>query len=157
MDMMPPSGYDHQPTVQVEDHVLTSDVVNRICWEKKTAGPDGKPPSVAYRFLGCAHLSAGRCEVWRIDDVMVRRHEYAHCNGWPNNHPTFYVAPITAAKTSIAPTPVAAKPAAPLYGVKTATDLTPKMAPWPMPKDMAGILPERGYWSMQTVRRPLIP
>jgi hypothetical protein len=143
MDMMPPAGYDHQPAVQVEDHVLTSDVVNRICWEKKTTGWDGRPPPPSYHFAGCSHLVGGRCEVWRIDDGMVRRHEYAHCNGWPGNHPTFVVA---------APKPVAPPVAKPLevkslqYGIKTATDLTPKLAPWPVAQqtDMTDTQLKRG-------------
>lgn len=142
MDMMPPPGYDHQPAVQVEDHVLTSDVVNRICWEKKAAGWDGRPPPPSYHFAGCAHLAGGRCEVWRIDDGMVRRHEYAHCNGWPNNHPTFVVAAPRPAAPAVATPPAATKPTAPT-GVKIG--MNGVLAPWPVLQNgMSVMQPARG-------------
>ena len=82
---LPPAQYDHPPSVPVIEHVLTSDVVNRICHERHARDMDGRPASHAYVFSGCAHLivtSDGKsCEVWRIDDGTVRRHEMGHCNG----------------------------------------------------------------------------
>jgi hypothetical protein len=36
------------------------------------------------RDIDAATLDAvKRCEVWRIDDGTVLRHELGHCNGWP--------------------------------------------------------------------------
>jgi hypothetical protein len=56
--------------------------VNRICL---TMGL--KPPPAGKVISGCAHRVAGRCLITRIDDPGVARHELAHCNGWPPDHP----------------------------------------------------------------------
>lgn len=91
MTVLPPPQYDVPPPMPVIEHVLTSDAINRICHERHAMDMAGRPASPAYRFSGCAHLSVtsnGKsCEVWRIDDGTVRRHEYGHCNGWPADHP----------------------------------------------------------------------
>jgi hypothetical protein len=44
-----------------------------------------KLPPLAKVIRGCAHSTAGRCFIIRIDDPAVARHELAHCNGW--KHP----------------------------------------------------------------------
>jgi hypothetical protein len=46
-----------------------------------------KPPPAGKVISGCAHRVAGRCLITRIDDPGVARHELAHCNGWPPDHP----------------------------------------------------------------------
>ena len=79
MTMLPPPQFDHPPDIPVIEHILTSDAVNRICHERKAKNMESLPASPAYVFSGCAHLSVtsnGKsCEVWRIDDGTVRRHE----------------------------------------------------------------------------------
>jgi hypothetical protein len=44
-----------------------------------------KLPPLGRVIRGCAHGTAGRCFIIRIDDSAVARHELAHCNGW--KHP----------------------------------------------------------------------
>jgi len=50
----------------------------------------------AYQALGCAKVNPGRCFIMipkvsgKISAKMqseIRRHEIAHCNGWPADHP----------------------------------------------------------------------
>jgi hypothetical protein len=72
----PPPQYDHVPSVKVVDHVTTQDAVEHWC---RGHGIDRGP---YFRIMGCAVRSGDSCLVWRIDDGTVRRHEYAHCNGW---------------------------------------------------------------------------
>jgi hypothetical protein len=85
--ILPPPQYDHTPTIPVIEHVLTSDRVDAICQARHALGWDGRAPPPGYRFSGCAHVTPQSCEVWRIDDGTVRRHELGHCNGWPVDHP----------------------------------------------------------------------
>jgi hypothetical protein len=73
----PPPQYDHVPSVKVIDRVTTQDVVEHWC---RDHGVDRGAHYV--RIMGCAWLSGDTCLVSRIDDGTVRRHEYAHCNGW---------------------------------------------------------------------------
>lgn len=96
MTMLPPPEYDFPPTIVVIEHVLTSDRVDTICQEQGAPGRDGRPPGPGVHFLGCAIRTGKTCEVWRIDDATIRRHEFGHCNGWPSNHPTFVVARVAA-------------------------------------------------------------
>jgi len=85
---LPPPQYNHPPSILVIEHVLTAEEVDAICHARHALGWDGRAPPPRYRFSGCAHVTARSCEVWRIDDGAVRRHELGHCNGWPSNHPT---------------------------------------------------------------------
>jgi hypothetical protein len=83
MTMLPPPQFDHPPSIPVIEQVLTADRVDAICQARHALGMDGPAPPSGYRFSGCAHVTARSCEVWRIDDGTVRRHELGHCNGWP--------------------------------------------------------------------------
>jgi hypothetical protein len=80
---LPPPQFDHPPTIPVIEHVLTAERVDAICQARHALGVDGRAPPPGYRFSGCAHVTARSCEVWRIDDGTVRRHELGHCNDWP--------------------------------------------------------------------------
>jgi hypothetical protein len=60
--------------------VLPIGEVNRRC---QAIGAKHPPPGTFLR--GCAHGTAGRCFIIRIDDPGIARHELAHCNGW--QHP----------------------------------------------------------------------
>jgi hypothetical protein len=152
--MLPPPQFDHPPEIPVIEHVLTSDAINRICHERHAMDMVGRPASPAYRFSGCAHLSVtttGKsCEVWRIDDGTVRRHEFGHCNGWPADHPdaaasapriavdaarTFKPAvPQAAIVTSVkvAPATLSVAPAGPPTISVDVKGVTVKLAPWPI-------------------------
>jgi len=89
--LLPPPQYDHLPSIPVIEYVLTSDAINRICHEKGALDAAGRPASPANQFAGCARITVNSdgkyCEVWRIDDATVRRHEMGHCNGWAPSHP----------------------------------------------------------------------
>jgi hypothetical protein len=57
--------------------------VTRLC-----QAMGSKPPPTGKVYRGCTHTVAGRCLITRIDDPSVARHELAHCNGWPPDHPS---------------------------------------------------------------------
>jgi hypothetical protein len=87
MDGLPPPQFDHVPSIPVIEHVLSSkDIVNATCIPLIGKPAEGK------MWWGCAirKMQDGKlvCIVNRIDDQIVKRHEYGHCNGWPANHPT---------------------------------------------------------------------
>jgi hypothetical protein len=86
-DALPPGQYDHEPTKFVVEHVLTSDEVNKICHANGATDWNGQKAAPSSRFWACSHVTSSGCEIWRIDDGIVRRHEIGHCNGWPANHP----------------------------------------------------------------------
>ena len=69
----PPARYDHP----YDEHVLSLAQVREIC---------------GYENWGCAWITAGTCYRVLLSDGPVsvsflRRHETAHCNGWPADHP----------------------------------------------------------------------
>jgi hypothetical protein len=88
-EWLPPPQYDRTPARAVVEHVLTSDAVNRICHEIGALDQEGNPAPQTYIFKGCTKIIASGwgCEIWRIEDGIVRRHEIGHCNGWPASHP----------------------------------------------------------------------
>jgi hypothetical protein len=75
--VLPPARYDHQPSMPIVEHILSFEQVTAIC---------GQRWGLDRTYLGCADGSSGKCVVYRVDDDRVRRHEQAHCNGWPSNH-----------------------------------------------------------------------
>ena len=90
VSLQPPPQYDVKPPVPVIEYVLSREEVQKICGEEylRTAGLT--LPATEY-FRGCAQsriwATTYVCVVWRINDEKVRRHEYAHCSGWPADHP----------------------------------------------------------------------
>jgi hypothetical protein len=82
--MVLPTQYDHPPSIPVIDKVMSRDEVTALCSAKAhRALPAGE------WFNGCSAIVAGKCYIWRVDDAAVFRHERAHCNGWPYNHPPY--------------------------------------------------------------------
>jgi hypothetical protein len=87
--LIPPPEYDHPFT-----GVLT---VTRVSGRVNMDQICRKP-----RAIGCAsYYTVGGCRIWVLDDyglehqlvspvtyLQVYRHEVAHCNGWPADHPT---------------------------------------------------------------------
>jgi hypothetical protein len=68
-------------TGRIEAVLADDGEVDRLCRASGAKSPPGG-------FIrGCARGVAGRCFIIRVDDPGVARHELAHCNGWPANHP----------------------------------------------------------------------
>ena len=96
--LMPPPDYDYPPVIPVIEHVLSWEEIQRRC-------------NIVFGTQqlrrGCSLRWPDRCEIWlsqvgfvpkpvginrdlRITEKVqaaVRRHEIAHCNGWPSGHP----------------------------------------------------------------------
>jgi hypothetical protein len=82
--MLPPTQYDHPPSIPVIDKVMSRDEVTALCSAKAH-----RALAPGEWFNGCSAIIAGKCYIWRIDDAAVFRHERAHCAGWPYNHPPY--------------------------------------------------------------------
>ena len=86
--LLPPPLYDYPPTIPVIERVLKHDELQWVC---SHTTPLSLPPGQYYS--GCSALWRVKdgvltCFVWRRpDDEATRRHELAHCNGWPGSHP----------------------------------------------------------------------
>ena len=107
--LQPPPQYDVVPPVPVIEQVLSRDEIQKVCGALShvTLGPGEyyrgcTQPRVMkdvgelrnpVQNQGASVSSAAPfrfitvCKVWRIDDELVRRHELAHCSGWPADHP----------------------------------------------------------------------
>jgi hypothetical protein len=91
--LLPPPQYDVLPPMPVIEHVLSREELQKACGAIDTKAI-GHPQAAAARgeyYRGCSirtvQYGVKVCEVWRIADDMVRRHELAHCAGWPGDHP----------------------------------------------------------------------
>ena len=88
--LVPPKEYDHPFAGElIVATAFDQDDVRAMC-------PSAKFPPLG--ALGCApHIGPKRCRIVLAPDAdiikagfppdLVRRHEIAHCNGWPDNHP----------------------------------------------------------------------
>lgn len=78
--IIPPAQFDHAPPMPVIEHVMSADEVTRLC--SLMLGPH------AGGWLGCGRVDQnGKCYIVHVGDKEVRRHERAHCAGWPATHP----------------------------------------------------------------------
>jgi hypothetical protein len=75
----PPPQYDHAFHGQVIERRLSQAELFQLCHGPVTA---------------CASVSRGICHIALLNDekdprltALMRRHEIAHCNGWPSYHP----------------------------------------------------------------------
>lgn len=89
----PPARYVHPPTVPVIEHVLEYGPLQ--FWCSMFPGPNHLQvfKDKTRHFNGCSAFlpidGEKTCFVWYLPgDTAARRHELAHCNGWPGNHPT---------------------------------------------------------------------
>jgi hypothetical protein len=78
----PPAQYNHQYAGRVDERVMPVAEVRALCTSVGASGP----------FVACAWVSDGVCHIVLPNDERApvstyRRHEIAHCNGWPANHP----------------------------------------------------------------------
>ena len=77
----PPAQYNHAYDGPVVERVLPVAEVRALCMSQ------GASP----RGVACAWVSYGTCYIVLPNDEHApvstyRRHEIAHCNGWPANH-----------------------------------------------------------------------
>lgn len=78
----PPAQYNHPYVGPVVERVMPLAEVRKLCTSEGAS-----PGSVA-----CSWVSDGTCYMVLPNDEQApvstyRRHETAHCNGWPTNHP----------------------------------------------------------------------
>ena len=81
-ELEPPAQYNHPYDGQVVERVMPLAEVRTLCMSKGTP----------FNTLACSWQSDGTCYIvlpnYRMAPVSAfRRHEIAHCNGWPANHP----------------------------------------------------------------------
>ena len=91
VSLQPPPQYDVAPPVPVIERILSFEELQKVCAPLllKTAGRVIEPTEF---FRGCTQprvVKGGTtvCLVYRVDYEIVRRHEWAHCAGWPADHP----------------------------------------------------------------------
>jgi hypothetical protein len=82
LKLEPPAQYNHPYAGRVDERVMPVAEVRTLC---RSVGASG-------RFVACAWVSNGTCHIVLPSDERApvstyRRHEIAHCNGWPENHP----------------------------------------------------------------------
>jgi hypothetical protein len=85
--ILPPLAYDFPYTGKLTVRRVDPD-------QMRARRPLPKPGRAT---IGCAHIAKGECEVIIADNTtleflgfnydIVLRHELAHCNGWPGDHP----------------------------------------------------------------------
>jgi hypothetical protein len=88
MTMVPPAEFVHPPTIPVIERVMRQEEVDDIC--HKVMPGMFERMKIAHAE-GCSHRDVVegktvRCFVWVIDNELVKKHELAHCNGWPADH-----------------------------------------------------------------------
>jgi len=86
----PPAQYDHPYGGPVDERVMPVTEVHELCTSlgASHSSADASAPG----GVACAWVSDGTCYIILPDDEQApvatyRRHEIAHCNGWPANHP----------------------------------------------------------------------
>lgn len=80
-ELEPPTQYNHPYNGQVIERVMPEAEVRVLCTSRGASGP----------FVACAWVSDGACYIVLPNDepapvATYRRHEIAHCNGWPADH-----------------------------------------------------------------------
>jgi hypothetical protein len=81
-DLEPPAHYNHPYNGQVVERVMSEVEVRSLCM---SMGADALG-------VACSWQSGGTCYIVLPNDGQApvptyRRHEIAHCNGWPKEHP----------------------------------------------------------------------
>jgi hypothetical protein len=86
--LLPPSQYDHPPTIPVVERIVQWDELQKLC--HTVIVREKFSTATGHGAWGCAGIVGGKCYVFRLDMPDVARHELAHCNGWPSDHPGGY-------------------------------------------------------------------
>ena len=78
----PPARYDHPYNGQIDERVMPEAQVRSVCM---SMGLD-------LLTVACSWVSSGTCYIVLPNDEQApvatySRHEIAHCNGWPADHP----------------------------------------------------------------------
>jgi hypothetical protein len=78
----PPAQYNHPYDGPVVERVMPVAEVRALCTSQGASS----------RGVACSWVSDGTCYIVLPNDEQAsvstyRRHEIAHCNGWPANHP----------------------------------------------------------------------
>ena len=92
---MPPPKWDHPFSGKMIEHLVPYGKAAALCRE---LNPEGDHPNMVSgrKLYGCAFWRGETCEIvysydpTGLDKRMasnVFRHERAHCNGWPSDHP----------------------------------------------------------------------
>jgi len=82
-ELEPPAQYNHPYDGRVDERVMSVAEARTLCNSLDSSPPAG---------VACAWVSDGTCHIVLPNDYQApvstyRRHEIAHCNGWPANHP----------------------------------------------------------------------
>lgn len=85
--LLPPSEYDHPYPGDVQINLMDSQFVGKECraWSGQPAPFDAAGCAWVADDDTCVVVLAGRTRKAPIADIL--RHEIAHCNGWPADHP----------------------------------------------------------------------
>jgi hypothetical protein len=83
VELEPPAQYNHPYDGPVDERVMSVSEVRTLCTSLGATNPRG---------VACSWISGGTCHIVLPNDEQAsvsvyRRHEIAHCNGWPPNHP----------------------------------------------------------------------
>lgn len=82
-ELEPPVQYDHPYDGPVDERVMPVSVVRTVCISE---GADAFGVACAWvDDDGACHIVLPNNEVAPV--ALYRRHETAHCNGWPADHP----------------------------------------------------------------------
>jgi hypothetical protein len=90
-ELEPPSQYNHSYDGLVEERVLPVAEVRVVC-DSLGASHSSADASAPGGTAACAWVNDDTCFIILPDDELAsvdtyRRHETAHCNGWPADHP----------------------------------------------------------------------
>lgn len=85
--LLPPAQYDHEPAIPVIEQTLSWEDVQRVCRAQERFAELKRPLSAGSGMLGCSLVKDGKCYIVYTGAIGVLRHELAHCNGWPKDHP----------------------------------------------------------------------
>jgi hypothetical protein len=89
MQILPPPMFDHPYNGHLIERRESLPAVENVCHMQHGIISQ-------YKALGCAEVFPRRCfivipsvsgEITGTLQKQIRRHEIAHCNGWPENHP----------------------------------------------------------------------
>ena len=78
----PPEQYNHPYNGQVEERVVPVAEARTLCM---SMGADLLGVACSWQSNGVCHIVLPNDEYAPV--ATFRRHEIAHCNGWPANHP----------------------------------------------------------------------
>jgi hypothetical protein len=78
----PPAQYNHPYDGEVEERVVSVAEARTLC---RSMGADGLGVACSVESDNTCYIVLPNNEYAPVD--VFRRHEIAHCNGWPANHP----------------------------------------------------------------------